>query len=192
MCSGLVSLRSQRGIPPRWRYPPKHKDKAQRRFSEELGRHTSKHVQSRLANITYRVRKPWGFSMLGNPWGCSPEGLKRHHCLCRPPWRAGWQRPYLGYPFQTWAVAGGLRQRLRVHQSFWEASLLSKPSKDWALRTKRTFLVYHLEQVPEMGVQCVPYIVTCHCIGSCNLWGEVTLHWSAGNIPKLQFVFVSL
>jgi hypothetical protein len=42
------------------------------------------------------------------------------------------------------------------------------------------------------GVQLVPYIITCYFIGRFNLWGKVTLLWSPGNIPQLQFFFVSL
>jgi hypothetical protein len=80
-------------------------------------------------------------------------------------------------------VSGGLRQWLRTHQSFQEASLLSKSATtQWIHvqtlrpRTKGTFLIYHLEQVKEMGeLQLVPYIITCYFIGCFNLWSEVTL-----------------
>jgi hypothetical protein len=45
----------------------------------------------------------------------------------------------------------------------------------------------------EGGVQLVPYIITYYFIGCFNLWGEVTLLWSLGNIPQqLQLVFLCL
>jgi hypothetical protein len=50
--------------------------------------------------------------------------------------------------------------------------MLLSPKNKW------TFLIYHLEQVTEMGVQLVPYMVTCYFIGHLNLEGEVTLLWS--------------
>jgi hypothetical protein len=37
-----------------------------------------------------------------------------------------------------------------------------------------------------------PIYNTCYFIGSFNLWDKVTLLWSPGNIPQLQFFFVSL
>jgi hypothetical protein len=42
------------------------------------------------------------------------------------------------------------------------------------------------------GMQLVPYIITCHFIGHSNLWGEMTLLWSPGNILQLWFFFASL
>jgi hypothetical protein len=45
-------------------------------------------------------------------------------------------------------------------------------------------------QVTEIGwVQLVPYIIMCHCIGCSNLWGEVTLLCSLGNLLQLWLVF---
>jgi hypothetical protein len=41
-------------------------------------------------------------------------------------------------------------------------------------------------------MQLVPYIITCHFIGHSNLWGEMTLLWSPGNILQLWFFFASL
>jgi hypothetical protein len=35
------------------------------------------------------------------------------------------------------------------------------------------------------GVQLVPYMVTHYLIGCFNLWDEVSLLWSPGNIPKI-------
>jgi hypothetical protein len=65
--------------------------------------------------------------------------------------------------------------REKGHQSFWEARLLSKLAATQLPRTKGAFLVYHLEQVTEMGIQLVPYMVTYYFIGYFNLWGEMTL-----------------
>jgi hypothetical protein len=61
-------------------------------------------------------------------------------------------------------------------------------------KDKGVFFIYHLEQVKEMGggLQLVPYLITCYFIGHVNLWSKVTLLWSPGNIPQIQFFFVSL
>jgi hypothetical protein len=56
-----------------------------------------------------------------------------------------------------------------------------------SLRAKGAFLIYHLEQVIEMGVQLVPYMVTYYFIGHINLWGEVTLLWSH---PRCYMTFL--
>jgi hypothetical protein len=68
------------------------------------------------------------------------------------------------------------------YQSSQEASVLSRPAatqqihiQRLSLENKGGFLIYHLEQVTEMGVQPVPYMVTCYVIVYFNLWGEVTL-----------------
>jgi hypothetical protein len=42
------------------------------------------------------------------------------------------------------------------------------------------------------GIQFVPYTITCYFICCFNLWGEVTLLRSPGNILQLRFFFVSL
>jgi hypothetical protein len=98
-------------------------------------------------------------------------------------------------------VTGGLRQRLREHQSFKEASLLSKPAvTQWTdvqrLRSKNTgglpYIPFTAGYRNGGRLQLVPYIIVCYFIGCFNLWGEVTLLWSPGNIPQLLFSFVLL
>jgi hypothetical protein len=75
------------------------------------------------------------------------------------------------------SVAGGLRQRLRGHQSFQEASLLSKQAATQQTQVQRLSLE-NKEGFPYIpfkagyrngGVQLVPYMVTCYFIGCFNL-----------------------
>jgi hypothetical protein len=102
--------------------------------------------------------------------------------------------------FKAQNVAGGLRQRLRGHQSFQERSLLNKLVVTPKIQVQRLSPEKKggFPYVPlragyrNGGVQLVPYIIKCHFIGHFNLWGEVTLLWSPGNIPQLWFFFVSL
>jgi hypothetical protein len=98
-------------------------------------------------------------------------------------------------------VEEGLRQRLRGHQSFQEASLLCKLAATQRTHVQRlstenkggfSYIPFRAGYRNGGGVQFVPYIITCYFIGCFNLWGEVTLLWSPGNIPQLQFSFVLL
>jgi hypothetical protein len=98
-------------------------------------------------------------------------------------------------------VAGGLRQRLRGHQSFREASLLSKPEVTQGTHVQRLspenkgsfpYIPFTAGYRNGGGVRLVPYIVTCHFIICSDLWVKVTFLWSPGTIRQLQFFFVSL
>jgi hypothetical protein len=101
-------------------------------------------------------------------------------------------------------VAERLRQKLRGHQSFQEASVLSKLAvTQWtqvqslSTKSKGGCPFIPLREGYRNGggiklIKFVPYIITCYFIGYFNLWGLVTLLWSPGNIPQLQFSFVLL
>jgi hypothetical protein len=87
------------------------------------------------------------------------------------------------------------------HQKFQEASLLSRPAATQWTQVQRLspenkggFPYIPLRVGYRNGgwVQLVPYIITYYFIGCFNLWGEVSLLWSPGDIPQLWFSFVSL
>jgi hypothetical protein len=102
--------------------------------------------------------------------------------------------------FKSRGTVGGLIQRLRGHQSFQEASLLSKLAgtqrthfQRLSSENKGDFPYVPFRAGYRNGeVWLIPYIITCYFIGCFNLWGEVTFLWSLGYIPHLRSSFVLL
>jgi hypothetical protein len=116
-------------------------------------------------------------------------------------WQAGEVEPTIRrwkhhHPNPRWCPQKCCRrtQKLRGHQSFQEASLLSKLAVTQQTHGQRLspknkggfpYISFRAGYRNGWGVQLVPYIITCHCIGHCNLWGKVTFLWSSGKFPQL-------
>jgi hypothetical protein len=91
--------------------------------------------------------------------------------------------------------AGGFRQRQRGHQSFQEATLLSRPAVMSPENKGGLYYIPFRAGYRNGGrVQLVPYIVTCYYTGCFNLWGEATLLWSCTRYhsPTLFFLCFSV
>jgi hypothetical protein len=117
--------------------------------------------------------------------GLSPKGevLWSLPCLscCSPPHLSTAQTMEImvqKMSISSWSVAGGLTQRLRGHQSFWEARLLSKPAPTQQTRVQRlspenkwgfSYIPFRPGYRNGGWVQLVPYIITCYFIGYFNL-----------------------
>jgi hypothetical protein len=86
------------------------------------------------------------------------------------------------------------------HQSFWEASLLSRLAATLQIciqrlspKNKGGFPDVPCTALQKWGVQLVPYMVTYYFIGYFNLWGKVTsLVSPTGYLTVFKYVFLLL